>query len=269
MVVGESRCDLPSQLGEELTDVEERVRYRPVVEIFEKGIAPSKIFSLPIDEIISLVETDSENLLMIGKVAEGSDENKRAPRVIVSFDGKVVRKLETNAGNAERLVLGPQSAENGTAGPVLPNAESAALDGVWLLDAEALRPAMGDGEPLWLPQNCEGHQAWFIGASAWIVCESGLYTTDEQAGPLSIPVAGDNSTCEVLDPRPDYAVPGIYKKASSAGGCSSRARDPQRKGGPSKRHAIDAVRVDPWDDLAPHAEQPPPSKPSPHLKPEF
>lgn len=218
MVVGGGRCDLPGGEGQELSDEEHNLRYRPVVESFPKGSSRSSIFSLPFDELVSLIELDIATLLMMGKVRVGDKEDGPFDLVIVSFDGKSVQKLEAPLEGAAQLVLGPVVAIPATSEAVAPTRPSP-LNGVWLLSESSLRVATGVGEPLWLPEKCQPSHAWFEGSHAWVVCENGLYTTDADQARIEIPESEGSSTCEALDPRPEYSVPGIYQKASTVGGC--------------------------------------------------
>lgn len=229
MVVGAARCDLGGDEGKELSDEELNLRYRPVIESFPPGRSRSTLFSLPFDELVSLIELDPEILLMIGKVREGFAENAPFRLVLVSFDGKSVRELEASLEGGQQLVAGPVasiSARSEAPAPI----DSSPLNGAWLLGESSLRALLGEGETLWLPAQCRPTQAWFEGTHAWVVCEDGVYTTDVDQEWIEIPQTEGDSTCETLDPRPQYFVPGMYQRGSVAGGCGSSSPRSGRSG---------------------------------------
>ncbi len=205
MVLGESRCELPRSEDEELTDDQQRDRSRPVIETFLKGHYQSTLTTLPFDEVLSIAETDSEAVLILGKELEGFQEGAPFKLKLVSFNGKSLNQVEGELGDARAILRGPS-------------------DGLWLLDATSLRPLSGSGTALSLPADCEYPSAWFQGEHAWLNCTSGVYTTDPGQELIELPQATEE--CEELQPRPDYAVRGIYKRSSEVSGCSKRQRSP-------------------------------------------
>lgn len=225
MVVGQSRCDISGDPdAEELSDEERALRYRPLVESFPKGSQRSTLFSLPFDEIVWVVETDSEALLILGKIRSSEGEDAPGKMVLVSFDGKSVQKLDANVEGAQQIVLHSGTQKEAGDGVGGRTGDRASTESLWILGESFLRPA-GSGEPLVLPPNCQPQGAWFEGRHAWLACLDGLYTTDPDQGTIEVPKTESFSTCEVLDPRPEYPVAGLFKKASPAGGCGRNARE--------------------------------------------
>lgn len=223
MVVGQSRCDISKEPeGEELSDDERALRYRPHIESFPKGSQRSTLFALPFDEVISELEAEREKLYLLGKVRSEGGDDAPEEMVLVSFDGKSIQEMGVELEGAQQLVLGPSAeGEKGTT-PSAP--ADAAHRQVWILSESALYPA-GGGHTIALPPNCQPRGAWFEGAHAWVTCEDGVFTTNPEQGTIEIPRAEGISTCEVLDPRPESAILGLYKKASSPSGCGGRARE--------------------------------------------
>lgn len=249
MVVGGSLCDLPRSEDEELSPEEEKARSRPAIENFPKGSYKSQIFRLPIDEVISSFEDNSEKLFILGKIKEGWQEDAPFELVLLSFDGKGVTRLSIDVTGVERLVRGPVTPPAEADGSSEGEAEAAALPSeLWFSDGRSLRRPGGQGEPLWFPQDCEEPNAVFWGEHAWLSCEDGIYTTDPERTPLSIPPSDESSACEQFDPRPEYAVPGIYQKPSSPGGCSQRRSYHLFEGGKTKTPGGKPQPVDPWSE---------------------
>lgn len=205
MVVGESRCDLGATDDEELTMEEQRNRNRPVIETFLKGKYTSTLLTLPFDEVLTIVETKSENLFFLGKALESEQEDGPFTLVLYSFDGSSLEKIETELGDAQALLMGPG-------------------DALWLLGEAGLRPLEAGASPLTLPPDCQYAHAWFQGEHAWLTCPEGIYTTDPEQRPIEL--ASGTSECEELQPHPEYAVRGVYQRSSEAGGCGGRPSEP-------------------------------------------
>ncbi len=242
MVLGAYRCDLPMSEDEAISTEEEKERGRPAIESFAKGSYKSQIFSLPIDEIVSSIEGDSENLFILGKIKESWEEHAPYRLALLSFDGAAVTEIPLDLGDVERLVAGPFG-EGNVARADAPQASieedlvRAAARQLWFSGARAMWPASGVGEPLWFPEGCEAPYTRFWRGHAWLQCDDGVYTTDLERTPIEMREDGDKVGCDGLDPRPEFAVRGIYQKPSTAGGCGQRrplSGLPQPKGTPSK-----------------------------------
>jgi hypothetical protein len=232
MVVGQSRCDLEvdPEGDEELSEEARAQRYRPVIESFPKASQHSALFSLPFDEVVWDLEAERDTVYLLGK---NRSEAGEAPgkMVLVSFDGKTVREIGAELKGAQQLVLGPSAEGPKSAVTAVPAGEAASQ--VWIVSESALYP-LGGGSALVLPPNCQANGAWFEGVHAWVACEDGVFTTDPEQRTLEIPKTEGFSTCEALDPRPESAIPGLYKKASSPGGCGGRSRE------------FELGEIDPW-----------------------
>ncbi|MCH2110761.1 MAG: hypothetical protein MK135_15680, partial [Polyangiaceae bacterium] len=201
MVVGESRCDLPKTLNEELSAEEQRERSRPVIESWAKDQKKSTIVGLPFDEVLAVAETKSDSLFILGRKMESFGEAAAFSLELIIFDGKTLQNISAELGAAQSLVLGPD-------------------EEIWLLDKEYLRPLQVATDPLRLPSGCEYPHAWFEDEHAWLSCAEGIYTTDEAQELIQLPRG--NGSCEALQPRPNFAVRGLYQKSSDLVSCGSR-----------------------------------------------
>ncbi len=292
MVVGEARCEFSGRTGDdsvegEAASEEEKMEdgeaseqeeswLRPVIEYFAPGSYRSTVVSLPIHEVISSIDDNSSKLFMIGKVRQSTKEDAPFEKVLLSFDGKEVRRFDVDLEDVDWLVRGPQPSpsERTAASGVEPPSEGSATgavpppDSLWFSGEEWVRRASGEGEPLWYPESCESPLVQFWRGHAWLACDDGIYTTDPEQEPIVLAPVESGASCEALSPRPEYAVPGIYKKSSSVGGCSRR-HSFDLGSGKSKKVMPDGPAFDPWGQGPSRSELPRPQRPPSNLKLEF